>query len=263
MTWLKVFVVIAFVFINLCVLAFEPSVHAPFVMEKKDFKLAKSYQEPKSTGNINLFKIGFSGKPVQDMQSGTELAPVDSAQPVTREVHIEPSEFYRQASGYGIRNVSNTRQKISERVKTPSENSGIQTRVENITNPVEEKPKKLTRREETIAWNNWRSSLQNRVMDESQIAAPMGTLVTFSFRVSSRKTISKIKVNCTNWGYSEKVREAMIPLIQSYAGKDFLAFPEGSERKFTDVKGAFLIWYETSYSSPDDYNDFERVHWYE
>ncbi len=263
MTWLKVFVVIAFVFINLCVLAFEPSVHAPFVMEKKDFKLAKSYQEPKSTDNINLLRIGISGKPVQEASSGTELAAADSVQTVTREVHIEPSEFYRQASGYGIRNVSNTRQKISERVKTPPENSVIQKRIGNVTNPVEKKPKKLTRREETIAWNNWRSSLQNRIMDESQIAAPMGTLVTFSFRVSSRKTISKIKINSTNWNYTEKIRESMIPLIQSYAGKDFLAFPEGSERKFTDFKGAFLIWYETSYSSPDDYNDFERVHRYE
>ena len=263
MTWLKVFVVIAFVFINLCVLAFEPSVHAPFVMEKKDFKLAKSYQEPKSTDNINLLRIGISGKPVQEASSGSELAAADSVQTVTREVHIEPSEFYRQASGYGIRNVSNTRQKISERVKTPPENSVIQKRIGNVTNPVEKKPKKLTRREETIAWNNWRSSLQNRIMDESQIAAPMGTLVTFSFRVSSRKTISKIKINSTNWNYTEKIRESMIPLIQSYAGKDFLAFPEGSERKFTDFKGAFLIWYETSYSSPDDYNDFERVHRYE
>ena len=55
----------------------------------------------------------------------------------------------------------------------------------------------------------------------------------------------------------------MIPLIKSYAGKDFLAFPEGSERKFIDFKGAYFIWYETSYSTPDDYNDFERVHWYE
>ena len=55
MTWLKIFVVIAFVFINWCVLAFEPSVHAPFVMEKKDFKLAKHYQEPKSSsGTMNL-----------------------------------------------------------------------------------------------------------------------------------------------------------------------------------------------------------------
>lgn len=263
MTWLKIFVVIAFVFINWCVLAFEPSVHAPFVMEKKDFKLAKHYQEPKSSsGTINLLKLGLSKIPPAQEANAT-LADASAEQTVKREVHIEPSEFYRQANGLGIRNVSNTRSENFSFGKNKEKNKRLEQKVDAVISATEEKPKKLSRREETIAWNRWRSDLQNRIMAESPVNAPIGTFITFSFRVSSKKTISNVKVNCSNWSYTKSIREVMVPLIKSYAGKEFLEFPAGSERKFIDFKGAFLIWYEESFSSPDDYNDFERVQWYE
>ncbi len=261
MTWLKVFVVIAFIVINWCVLSFEPAVHSPFVMEKKDFKLAKHYQVPISSDTINLFKIGIAKLPPAEI-SREQLISSENTQNITREVHIEPSEFYRQANGIGMKDVSNSQIKnssLNSRTNSPS----IVEQPSNEVSKIKEKPRKLTRKEENIVWNNWHSALQNRIMNESQVSAPLGTLITFSFRVSNKKTVSNIRVNSTNWSYTKSIREVMIPLIKSYAGKDFLAFPEGSERKFIDFKGAYLIWYETSYSTPDDYNDFERVHWYE
>lgn len=251
MTFLKIFVVIAFVIINWCVLVFQPSVHSPFVLEETGFKVTKSYQEPKKTENINLLRLGEI-KPEEKTVETASGEP--SAEIQERSVHIEPSEFYQYASGMRPKEAQNTQQRVVK-------NEIRATSASEITKP--EKTKKLTKREETIAWNKWRSDLQNKIMIDSPVEAPFGTLVTYSFRVSKSKTISNIKVNCTNWSYASKVREALIPVIKGYSGKDVLAFPEGSERKFIDFKGAFLIWFETSYSSPEDFNDFERVQRYE
>lgn len=251
MTFLKIFVVIAFVIINWCVLVFQPAVHSPFVLEETGFKVTKSYQEPKKTENINILRLGEVKQEEKTIE--TTLAE-PSAEIQERSVHIEPSEFYQYASGMRPKEVRNSQQRV---VKNEIRNSAAS----EIIKP--EKPKKLSKREETIAWNQWRSDLQNKIMIDSPVEAPFGTLITYSFRVSKSRTISNIKVNCTNWSYTSKVREVLTPVIKSYSGKDILAFPEGSERKFIDFKGAFLIWFETSFSSPNDFNDFERVQRYE
>lgn len=251
MTFLKIFVVIAFVIINWCVLVFQPAVHSPFVLEKTDFKVAKSYQEPKTTQNINILRLGEvkSNKKIVEVKSNENANKTEN-----REVHIEPSKFYQYASGMRPKETCN----IQEIIAKSEVNDAVSSGVAQST-----APKKLTKREETIAWNQWRSDLQNQVMIDSAVEAPFGTLIKYSFRVSKSKTISNIKVSCTNWAYTEKVREALTPVIKSYAGKDILTFPEGSERKYIDFKGAYLIWFETSFSSPNDFNDFERVHRYE
>lgn len=252
MTLLKIFVVIAFVIINWCVLVFSPSVHSPFVLEETGFKVTKSYQEPKKSENINILRLGE----VKNEQKVVETAVTEAgSENLQREVHIEPSKFYQYANGMRTKETSGTQEKLVSNNIRQTVTSG------QISEPA--KPKKLTKREETIAWNKWRSDLQNKVMIDSSVEAPFGTLITYSFRVSRSRTISNIKVNCTNLAYTTKVREALIPLIKSYSGQDILTFPEGSERKFIDFKGAFLIWFETSYSSPDDFSDFERVQRYE
>ena len=46
--------------------------------------------------------------------------------------------------------------------------------------------KQLTEQEEIIVWNQWRSNLQNQVMRDTKISAPIGTVFKFSFTAAER-----------------------------------------------------------------------------
>ena len=113
-------------------------------------------------------------------------------------------------------------------------------------------------RDETIAWNKWRSNLQNRIMDDSDIDADYGTIFYFSFTVDNNRNISNVRVISTNlWDKesTEVVRRAIIHL----KGKPILNFPPNTNRSSIKFTGGFVIGTTSQYSTPGDYNDFEHV----
>lgn len=112
---------------------------------------------------------------------------------------------------------------------------------------------------EIIAWNKWRSDLQNRLMMDSKISAPVGTSFLFSFTVDRTGVISNLKTWSNNPSYTQLAINKIKPVLLSYQNKDILKFPERSKRVITNVNGGFTMGYETRYSSPSDYNDYERV----
>lgn len=114
-------------------------------------------------------------------------------------------------------------------------------------------------KEEIIAWNVWRSNLQNRIMDESAIEAPVGTLILFSFDVSEDGLISNLKYTCTNKQYAKSARADMVNVLGRLERDEILNFPADTKRKNVRFKGGFLLDYTTQYSKPSDYSDYERV----
>ena len=113
-------------------------------------------------------------------------------------------------------------------------------------------------RDETIAWNKWRSNLQNRIMDDSDIDADYGTIFYFSFTVDNNRNISNVRVISTNlWDKesTEVVRRAILHL----KGKPILNFPPNTNRSSIKFTGGFVIGTTSQYSTPGDYNDFEHV----
>jgi len=130
-------------------------------------------------------------------------------------------------------------------------------------NPVEEKPKStqkvLTEQEEIIVWNKWRSDLQNQVMRDTKIGAPMGTGFKFSFTVDKFGNMSNVKVWSTNDVYTDLAVRVIKPVLLSYQRKPILNFPEGTKRVVTNVTGGFYISNTTEYSTPSDYSDYEKV----
>lgn len=114
-------------------------------------------------------------------------------------------------------------------------------------------------REEIIAWNVWRSELQNRIMDESAIAAPVGTLILFSFDVSENGIISNLKYTCTNRQFAADAKADMIGILNRLQGDSILDFPPNTQRKNVRFKGGFILDYDTIYSKPSDYSDYERI----
>ena len=118
----------------------------------------------------------------------------------------------------------------------------------------------MTEQEEIIAWNKWRSNLQNQIMRDSKIDyAPLGTLFMFTFVVDKFGNISNIKVECSNPNYMDVARNNVKPAIANLQKKPILNFPRGTQRTSTVVTGLFLIGTQERYSTPNDFSDYERV----
>lgn len=117
----------------------------------------------------------------------------------------------------------------------------------------------LTEHEETIVWNKWRSDLQNKVMKDTNIAAPRGTGFRFSFTVDKYGNMSNLNVWSTNPVYTDLAVLVIKPVLQSYQHQPILKFPTGTKRTITNVTGGFVMSNYTQYSKPSDYSDVEKV----
>ncbi len=125
---------------------------------------------------------------------------------------------------------------------------------------VKEEPKTvLTEEEEIILWNKWRSDLQNQVMRDARVAAPMGTRFRFSFTVDKFGNISNLRVWSDTPYFTPLAVSSIKPVLLSYQGKNILKFPKGTKRIQTNVTGGFVISTYDKYSKPDDYADVEKI----
>lgn len=144
-----------------------------------------------------------------------------------------------------------------EKLKEPApEPANIQ---KEYKNPLQQQQRELTEQEELIIWNRWRSNLQNKVMKDVKIDAPLGTRFRFSFTVDRYGQISNLKVWSENPEYTSLAISRIKPLLLSYQGQPVLNFPQGTKRIVTNVTGGFVLATFDKYSKPSDYSDVERV----
>ena len=121
-------------------------------------------------------------------------------------------------------------------------------------------PKVLTPQEETIAWNKWRSALTNKIMQDTHLPnIPNGTVFQFSFNVDKYGKITNVQTGANPANYTPYAIQYIAPVIRSYQGRSILNFPEGTQRTSTTVTGKWRISNTEKYSTPQDYNDIERV----
>lgn len=158
-------------------------------------------------------------------------------------------------------------EKIVQSPKPPVQQTSHQKPTTQHQQQIQQKPKPqqvqnnapLTEAEEVIVWNKWRSDLQNKVMRDSRIAAPRGTVFRFSFTVNKFGQMSNLKIWSDTPGYTNYAIQALKPLLLSYQGKPILNFPARTKRITTNVEGAFAISNQDRYTTPNDYSDIERV----
>ena len=128
-----------------------------------------------------------------------------------------------------------------------------------VTVPVEQK-NVLTQQEETIAWNVWRSNLINQIMQDVKMPdVPQGTIFRFSFTVDKFGKVSNVQTGANPANYTPYAIQYIAPVIRSYQGRSILNFPEGTARTSTQVTGQWRISTTKKYSTPQDFNDIERV----
>ena len=114
--------------------------------------------------------------------------------------------------------------------------------------------------QEELAWNKWRSDIQNRLMDDSTVNGNYGDWFLFSFDVDKFGYVSKIHVYSSN---HDKFSEVSIrSAIKRLNHDKILEFPKGTKRTSTVVEGGFVIDDHVQYSSPGDFSDYESVQYY-
>jgi len=112
--------------------------------------------------------------------------------------------------------------------------------------------------DEIIAWNKWRSDVQNRIMDDSDLDGSYGTVFYFTFKVDKNGNISNINVICTDIGNKRAINE-LRHVISNLNGKPILKFPRNSRRNSINFRGGFMLGSISRYSSPSDYHDYEQI----
>lgn len=149
--------------------------------------------------------------------------------------------------------------KVQEQPKTQPTTVKVETPQQTPTTTTK---KVLTEEEEIIAWNIWRSNVNNYVMQNSAGKfgfVPLGTQFTFSFLVDKFGNVSNIKVECSNQDYMNEARNVVKPAIAAMQNKAILKFPEGTKRTTTQATGAFTIARSNNFYNPSDFSDYEKV----
>lgn len=276
------FLLIATVFV--CV--FRPKTHKPIAFEDRNFKLELISDEiaaPK-TSDLNLVQNSVEIKSptldinlppvnvkIPEIKTNTNTNSKNStAKNTTKSQQKQPKTQIVSKKNSPITQLNKTEvkkveskpvQKSESKVVNNTKKSKVVSPVEKISEKHVTKPavKVLTEEEEIIAWNKWRSDLQNKLMRDSKIAAPIGTSFEFSFTVDKFGTISNLKTWSSNPSYTPLAVRVIKPLLLSYQKTAILNFPTGSKRVITNVNGGFTMARSSRYSSPSDYNDYERV----
>lgn len=114
--------------------------------------------------------------------------------------------------------------------------------------------------EELILWNKWRSNLQNQIMRDARLPiVPEGVVFRFSFDVDKYGKVSNVHTWSTNPQYTAYAIQYIAPVIRGYQGHSILNFPTGSNRASTTVEGGWKISKTAKFSTPENYNDTEKV----
>lgn len=282
-----IFLIFILLFSTVLVCVFQPKTHKPLAFEDRNFKLELISDELVASNNVSLQKavievevdvpeininlpsVNVKTKDIQQNQVFSTnknsnkiekkvLVKTEKVQNVSKNSNSEKNDVKapatRQSNGTKI--ASDNNEQVSKSNKQENLSKPM-TKTDNISD--KNQTKFLTEEEEIIAWNKWRSDLQNKLMSESKIAAPIGTTFAFSFTVDKFGTISNLKTWSTNPSYTPLAVRVIKPLLLSYQRTAILNFPNGSRRVVTNVDGGFTMARSTKYSSPSDYNDYERV----
>lgn len=252
---------IGLVLVTLLVLVAKPNLHRQIMIVDSNFafvdetddveKSSKVVQMPQKAEKIEKVEPKVQSKPKQTQTKVVEKTKKNVTTPPIK-----------QDSKKGLMEQKEPPVQIPVKTEVIQEKTVPQVAQEKPAEEIEmpvNSIKQLTEQEEIIAWNQWRSDLQNQVMKDTHIAAPLGVEFKFSFTVDKFGNMSNIKVWSTTPSYSDLAVQRIKPVLMSYQGKPILNFPEGTKRVITNVAGGFVMSMSTGYSSPSDYSDYERV----
>ncbi len=210
--------------------------------------------------NYEIVEEDIKTEKVEEIKQAQEVLPTQKQVPVVKTVVKHNDKVLNKSNEKVIEKESP--EKVVQVQKT--ENKIKQDEVKPIVQKIEKKQEQTVEiqklSQEEIDWNIWRSNIQNRIMDDAKLPpVPMGTIFKFSFTVDMYGKITNVKSYSTNSKYTPYAIQFISPVIRSYQGQSFLEFPKNSKRTITDVNGAWIISNKAEYSTPNDFNDTERI----
>lgn len=218
----------------------KPEMHSKILVYNSDYIIVEEKKPEIKTKQKEKELPTIKQEPVKKIEKKTEKVEKKTKKEIKEKEQIKQKLVQKE-----------TKQEVKKEVKTT-------TQIKPKT--TEKTIKTLTEQEEIIAWNKWHSDLQNKLMNDIKLPIlPEGTIFKFSFVVDKYGKISKIQTSSTDAKYTPFAIEFIAPVIRSYQGTSILNFPEGSNRITTTFNGGFKISQTSKFSSPNDYNDTEKV----
>lgn len=250
--FIKILLVLAIIF-TASICAIKPKMHSALLITDSDYVLTTSNPQTESS-KTNEVIATISQEEIQ--RPKVIEKPVSA--PIQTKVETKPQIVQKT--------VVNTPKPVEKTQTVKSKPTVSQTVKEPVQKPVQQvietqtKPQKMTEQQEEIAWNKWRSNLQNQIMKDSKLPAiPNGIVFKFSFTVDKYGKVSNVKAWSLTQTYTPYAIQYIAPVIRGYQGHSILDFPFGSNRVITNVEGGFKISNTSKYSTPSDYNDMETV----
>ena len=268
---LSIFVALTILLLTIFTSATKPVMHKQFILENQNFKMKNLSQRPDDLQSVQLFHIGDSraktpktDTPIKVVQTEAPIIPSNINEFVPNNF-IQKMPTDNQAQNNIPNTIDNSDATLQEVQKmltpetspTPKQENANQDKKPSAC-PICDGLKDAKVRAELIAWNKWRSDIQNQIMENAYVEAPYGTLFFFSFNVDKNKRITNIKVITSNPNAKNDIPHIKSTII-SLDGKSLLEFPKGTNRKSVLFTGGFLMSDTEELSSPSDYRDFEYI----
>ena len=239
----------------------EESKSKPVEMSVKEVELPTMPAENKLTREQVVFETQSQPTVNQNVKKYEQPQKVTQSVTSQAQTKIVPNKIVTTVPAAN-KTIKNKESIINQATVNPVQNTVVQQPVaKTVTQSVpSQQVKVLTAREEEIAWNIWRSNLQNQILKDCKLPiVPMGTVFRVSFDVDKNGRVSNVQTWSDNSKYTPYAIEFVAPVIRSYQGKSILEFPQGSQRTKTTFVGGWKISQTTKFSNPNDYNDIERV----
>ena len=239
--------------ISICTM--KPVMHKSVIVYDSAYTLI-----PKQEVKIETEEIPIMEKPATPIQKTVqkeqtvvpETKTIKKQEAIKAQTQTKTPKTVQQKQDTNINKVIN-KTNISNTVQTPKV-------IQTTQSTKAQEPKVLTEQEEIIAWNIWRSNLTNKIMQDTRLPMlPAGIVFRFSFTVDKYGKISNVQTWSETSTYTPYAIQYIAPVIRSYQGRDILNFPKGTQRFSTEAKGGWKISVTEKYSTPQDYNDLEKV----
>ena len=260
--------------------AIKPDLHKNVIVYDSDYTLVSEQDVKTETKNIPVMEM--SSQPVQKITvAETKIEPTvknsnTKTSNVKQQTQTKPKQIATVKQTVTKPQVHTVQKPIITTVQKPVAKEVVKVTPQKVeqkitSNPLPQTssikserdittPKVLTQQEETIAWNKWRSNLTNQIMQDTKLPnIPNGVLFQFSFTVDKYGKITNVQTGANPANYTPYAIQYIAPVIRSYQGRSILNFPSGTSRVSTQVTGKWRISNTQKYSTPQDYNDVEKV----
>jgi len=251
---------------TLCILGIKPKIHKQVLVYDSSYSIVEDDTDSIDEALLpEKNEIAYEEKTTKSVENKQVQKKDNLAKKVTADKKISQKPKIEAKKDVVQKNVAKTVSQPVKTVNVPEKKvvtKPIEIKKEASNTVVENKPAKtvITQSEEEIAWNIWRSNLQNQIMKDTKLPyVPKGTVFRFSFDVDKYGRITSIKTWSLNPNYTPYAIQYIAPVIRSYQGRDILDFPDGTQRLSTNFSGGWKISDNAKYSTPNDYNDIEKV----